>query len=145
MMTRRWCRAQWPTPSPLPDAMSMMWRWRWWGRGPVWLTTVHGLARFRCWRCPRRPPQHSNRPYPDEQSSTALGWSADLNLYWNLGLWLALLMDWNPHHTQPHPKLIYLETQPHPTQLVNFSTLTNPPHYKRVTHKNLWVLLCRGI
>ena len=55
---------------------------------------------------------------------------------------VALLMGWNPHHTQPHPKLTYLDTQPHPTQLVNFSTLTNPPHYKRVTHKNPWVLLC---
>ena len=58
---------------------------------------------------------------------------------------LALLMGWNPHYTQPHPKLTYLDTQPHPTQLVNFSTLTNPPHYKRITHKNPWVLLCRGI
>ena len=54
---------------------------------------------------------------------------------------VALVMGWNPHHTQPHSKLTYLCTQLHPTQLVNFSTLTNPPHYKRVTHKNPWVLL----
>ena len=56
---------------------------------------------------------------------------------------IALVMGWNPHHIQPHPKLTYLDTQPHPSQLVNFSTLINPPHYKRVTHKNPWVLLCR--
>jgi len=37
---------------------------------------------------------------------------------------------------EPHPKLTYLDTQSHPTQLVNFSTLTNPPHYKRVIHEN---------
>jgi len=58
---------------------------------------------------------------------------------------IALLMGWNPHHTQPHPKLTYLDTQPYPAQLVNFSTLTNPPHYKRVTHKNSWILLYIGI
>ena len=55
----------------------------------------------------------------------------------------ALLMGWNPHYTQPHPKLTYLDIQPHPTQLVNFSTLTNPPHYKQVTHtihRNLVIL-----